>query len=97
VPAVLYFPKPKLDDSPTTILRNTRSIAMHHNSPSVMRPAAAAELLSLSVQRLARMRLEGGGPAYIKAGRSILYRRDALDDWLAAHCRRSTSDTGLAA
>ena len=66
-------------------------------SPATMRPEQAARYLSLSVQRLARLRLDGDGPIYTRAGRSILYLRADLDEWLCAHRRRSTSDTGIAA
>jgi hypothetical protein len=57
-------------------------------------PAQAAAHVSLSKQRLARLRLSGTGPEYHKIGRSILYDLAALDDWMARHRRRSTSDTG---
>ena len=64
------------------------------NNPAAMRPDIAASYLSLSTQRLAKMRLFGGGPSFVKAGRSILYRREDLDTWLASLSRHSTSDTG---
>lgn len=67
---------------------------MNVNNPAAMRPDSAAGYLSLTTQRLAKMRLHGGGPAFIKAGRSILYRREDLDNWLASLSRLSTSDTG---
>jgi excisionase family DNA binding protein len=59
---------------------------------AALRPDAAAALLSLSPQRLVRLRHEGGGPTYVAAGRSILYRREDLDAWLKSNSRRSTSD-----
>jgi hypothetical protein len=63
-------------------------------APAAMRPDIAATYISLSTQRLAKMRLFGGGPTFIKAGRSVLYRREDLDNWLASLSRLSTSDTG---
>jgi hypothetical protein len=60
--------------------------------PVAMRPEAAAGFLSLTTQRLAKMRLQGDGPQFCKIGRSILYRRADLESWLAAHSRVSTSD-----
>jgi hypothetical protein len=63
---------------------------MFDNSP-VMRPPSAAKYLSLSEQRLARLRLEGAGPVFTRAGRSVLYLRADLDAWLSANGRRSTS------
>ena len=70
---------------------------MNINSPAAMRPDIAAAYLSLSTQRLAKMRLFGGGPLFIKAGRSVLYRREDLDAWLASLSRHSTSDPGTKA
>lgn len=66
-------------------------------NPAAMRPDTAAAYLSLSTQRLAKMRLYGGGPQFIKAGRSVLYRCDDLDAWLASLSRHSTSDVGAKA
>jgi len=65
--------------------------------PIALRPPQAATYLSLSVQRLARFRLDGGGPTYSTAGRSILYLKTDLDDWLHANRRRSTSEIRVAA
>lgn len=67
---------------------------MNFNNPEAMRPDGAAGYLSLSTQRLAKLRLYGGGPAFIKVGRSVLYRREDLDNWLSSLSRISTSDTG---
>ena len=44
--------------------------------------ALAAEL-NLAVETLAEWRRQHRGPAYIKAGRRVLYRRDDIDTWLA--------------
>lgn len=62
------------------------------NAPAAMRPDDAAAYISLSVQRLAKLRLEGEGPVFLKVGRSVLYRRDDLDTWLRSRARKSTSD-----
>lgn len=61
---------------------------------TIMRPPEAATYLTLSVQRLAKLRLEGTGTKFVKAGRSILYVRENLDEWLRARVRQSTSDPG---
>ena len=65
---------------------------MHTNEFRRLRALEAAEYLRLSASTLAKMRLRGGGPAYIKAGRVVLYDRRDLDAWLSAHRRRSTSE-----
>jgi excisionase family DNA binding protein len=51
-----------------------------------------ADYLRLSSSTLAKFRVTGGGPAYVKAGRKVLYRRGDLDDWMTTHVRASTSD-----
>ena len=58
-----------------------------------MRPPVTAGYLTLSVQRLAKLRLEGGGPGFAKVGRTVLYRRDDLDTWLQSRLRTSTSES----
>ena len=67
---------------------------MPASCPDVMRPTQAAQYLSLSPQRLARLRLEGGGPPFCKVGRSVLYVTVDLQNWLHSRARVSTSDTG---
>ena len=53
----------------------------------------ASAYTGMSASWLNKRRVFGGGPAYLKLGRRVLYDQAALDDWLAAHCRRSTSDS----
>lgn len=56
----------------------------------------AARILRLSARTLERMRVEGSGPKYLKAGRGtrarVLYRPADLDDWLEGRTYQSTSD-----
>ena len=62
--------------------------------PAVLRPKEAAQYIGLSIATLARMRVDGTGPVFIQIHtRSIGYRREDLDDWVAARPRfRSTSE-----
>lgn len=39
-----------------------------------------------------KKRLSGDGPAFIKAGRRVLYRWSDVEAWLLDQQRRSTSD-----
>jgi predicted DNA-binding transcriptional regulator AlpA len=48
----------------------------------LINPHAAARLLSVSVQLMAKMRFDGKGPAYFKIGRAVRYRRRDLEQWL---------------
>ncbi len=63
-------------------------------SKSYLRTNAAADYVGLAVSTMAKARVEGWGPPYIKTGRIILYDRDDLDNWLASRKRTSTSDAG---
>ena len=49
-------------------------------------------LPGMTVQLLAQMRFRGDGPPFIKASaRKVVYRRTAVDEWLASRERTSTS------
>jgi hypothetical protein len=56
----------------------------------------AARILRLSARTLERMRVEGSGPRYLKAGRGtrarVLYRPADLDQWLESRSFSSTSE-----
>ena len=54
----------------------------------------AARLLRLSERTLERLRLQGGGPLYVKAGRAVRYRESDLEEWIAARVVSSTSQIG---
>jgi len=63
-----------------------------------LRAPAAAEYLGLSTSTLAKMRLRGDGPVYMKVGRRVvLYDQSDLDAWLDGRKRRSTSEPDRAA
>ena len=57
-------------------------------------PPQLAGFLNISIRTLERWRVEGVGPAYVKAGRRVLYRREDVESWLAEGTRHSTSDDG---
>jgi predicted DNA-binding transcriptional regulator AlpA len=58
----------------------------------LLTPGETAELLKLSLSWLAKRRLEGNGPAYIKVGRSVRYQEPALLRWMKSRQRLSTSE-----
>lgn len=60
----------------------------------MMRTRAAAAYTGLSKSTLEKLRVYGGGCPYMLVGRVVLYDPDDLDQWLATHRRRSTSDNG---
>lgn len=58
-----------------------------------MRASEAASYLRLAESTLAKLRCYGGGPRFSKAGaRRVVYDKSDLDDWLASHLYRSTSE-----
>ena len=59
--------------------------------------AEASKITGEPVATLETKRVRGGGPEFIKLGKSVRYTRRACFEWLAAGRRRSTSDAGAAA
>lgn len=51
-----------------------------------------AELTSISYRSLQGWRLRGGGPPYIKCGRSVRYRAGDLKAWCDRHRRMEPDD-----
>jgi hypothetical protein len=51
----------------------------------------AALYVNRSASSLAKLRLYGGGPTYMKLGRSVRYGIADLDAWLAAGRRANTA------
>ena len=58
----------------------------------LLRPADAGRYLQLSQSTLAKLRCSGGGPEYLKFGRSVKYEIRQLDAWLDQRRARNTSD-----
>jgi transcriptional regulator GlxA family with amidase domain len=65
-------------------------------SDTYLTTAEAAQLVRLSPRTLERLRLQGSGPRYLKAGRGkkarVLYRRTDLVAWLEQSEFKSTSE-----
>lgn len=74
-------------------------MTIHTTTPSnfeqFLNTVEAAQIIKLSPRTLERMRVEGGGPPFLKAGpgkRSrVLYRYQDLIDWLAPRTFDNTS------
>lgn len=54
--------------------------------------AEAARILNLSISWLAKARMRGDGPPFIKLGRSIRYSEEALRQWMKSRQRFSTGE-----
>jgi hypothetical protein len=55
-------------------------------------PKEAAKLLKVSVSWMAKARMRGDGPPYMKVGRCIRYADVALFQWMKSKHRLSTSE-----
>jgi hypothetical protein len=64
------------------------------NSKRRLRTPAAADYLGVSASTMAKQRMIGNGPPYLKLGKIIVYDTDDLDQYAAAHRRHSTSEPG---
>lgn len=55
-------------------------------------PQQAAERLHLSTHTLAKWRVRGTGPKFVKAGRSVIYLKDDLDAFLSERRHNATAE-----
>ncbi len=66
---------------------------MQNKQNQIWTPRQAAQWLGLSESTLAKQRLSGAGPIYIKLGaRRVGYREADLEDWVQSNRCRSTSE-----
>jgi hypothetical protein len=61
------------------------------STPLILTPQQAAAQLNLSSSWLAKARLKGDGPAYIKMGGAVRYSATVLHEWMKSKQRLSTS------
>lgn len=54
----------------------------------------AAAMLVMSADELARLRMTGGGPKFIKIGRRVRYRTTDIEEWLSLRTYENTSVLG---
>jgi predicted DNA-binding transcriptional regulator AlpA len=74
-------------DSPTE-----SKAARDQNRERLLTPKDAADVLRLSTSWLAKARMSGDGPPFVKIGRSIRYSEIALAQWTKSRVRLSTSE-----
>lgn len=58
---------------------------------TILNTRAAAIRVGLARQTLAKLRSEGGGPAFRKLGSRVFYTVEALDEWVASHPLRTST------
>lgn len=60
---------------------------------NILKTADAAKILNVSKQTIEAWRLRGGGPAYLKMGKAVRYRRQDLEEFVEKSVRNNPSDT----
>jgi predicted DNA-binding transcriptional regulator AlpA len=58
----------------------------------LLHPAQVAKLLGVSLSWLAKSRLTGTGPRFIKIGRAVRYALSAVREYIHSRQRNSTSE-----
>ncbi len=66
---------------------------MHPEDKHVLDTAEGAKRAGLGKSTFEKLRLNGGGPTYLKIGRRVLYYAEDIDSWLSKHRRASTSES----
>lgn len=69
-------------------------MSIQANRLELISPKIVSERLGVSISTLAKWRLDGSGPAFVKVGARVAYDSAMVEAWLASRIRRSTSDTG---
>jgi predicted DNA-binding transcriptional regulator AlpA len=59
--------------------------------PILLTPKQTARHLNLSVSWLAKRRLAGDGPPYVKLGGAVRYAEASIQQWMKSQQRTSTS------
>jgi predicted DNA-binding transcriptional regulator AlpA len=64
-----------------------------HPEEVLLTPAEAADILHHKAPTLERWRKTGYGPRFVKFGKRVAYRREAIDAWIRSQERAHTADT----
>lgn len=59
---------------------------------ALVAPATLAERLGTTERSLSEWRIKGRGPKFIRVGRGVRYRPEAVDAWLLSQEHTSTSE-----
>jgi len=82
-------PTAKAADPPKLVPKPTRDA---QSTDRLLTPNEAAEFLRVSISWLAKARMRGDGPPYVKIGRAIRYPESALHQWMKSRMHLSTSE-----
>src|SRR5215207_4888432 len=76
--------------SPNT--RRCAAVSTSRNADRLLTTAEVADRLRVSISFLAKARVSGLGPRFIKIGRSCRYRLSDVEDYERSRARTSTSE-----
>lgn len=65
---------------------------MTNEKQTLLTAKQVGQAYGIATSTLAKMRLSGGGPVFVKLGRRVLYRQDDLNNWVSENRFRSTSE-----
>jgi excisionase family DNA binding protein len=71
---------------------STKSVSATKSPNPMLTAKEAAQYLRVSLSWLAKARMRGNGPVYVKVGRSVRYTEAALLQWMKSRQRMSTSE-----
>jgi predicted DNA-binding transcriptional regulator AlpA len=74
-------------------LESLKSAREPNDGERLLTPREVADFLRVSDSWLAKARMRGDGPPFVKPGRSIRYRRGDLLRWVRSRTHQSTSDS----
>jgi predicted DNA-binding transcriptional regulator AlpA len=85
----MHEPTANAADSPTLPPKPTRE---SKSTDRLLTPKEAAEFLRVSISWLAKARMRGDGPPYVKIRHAIRYPESALHQWMKSRMHLSTSE-----
>ena len=71
---------------------STKTVVSTSLLDSLITPATLSARLQQTERTLSEKRITGTGPAYIRLGKSVRYRPEAVDAWLLSREYHSTSE-----
>jgi predicted DNA-binding transcriptional regulator AlpA len=86
------LPSTDSDEPPLVSTLKSASAREPNCGGRLLTPRGAADFLRVSESWLAKARMRGDGPPYVKVGRSIRYAEGALLQWIKSRVHLSTSE-----
>jgi len=89
-------PNERISTSTSTAALTAANGASRTAGCALLTSEQAAKYLGFTDGWLAKMRMTGGGPKYVRLGRKCRYTRADLDAWIYAHRVSNTSEESQA-